>query len=228
MAYLVPEEFEVQGLFVLVGRDYLQHVAANAEGASVEVVVVAGVLYVHEAAYDALHGHVLPLFHRDDEAGIVLRRAEAVDAGHRSHDDDVAPREQGMGGGMAQLIDIVVDGGVLLDIGVGGRNVGFGLVIVVIADEVFHRTVREKGPQLAAQLGGERLVMSEYERGPVRARYDVCHSEGLARTRNTEQDLIAYAGVEVRDQLVDGGRLISRRSKGGMELENGFGHGGGR
>ena len=222
--YLVAEEFDMQGLLVFVGRDDLQHVAAHAEGTAVEVVVVANVLDVHEAADDALHGHVLPFLHRDDEPRVVLRRAEAVDAGDRGHDDDVAPREQGVRGGMAQLVDIVVDGRVLLDIGVRGRYVGFWLVVVVIADEILHRVLREQGAELAVELGGKRLVVRKDERRPVRACDDVGHSEGLARTRDAEQDLVAYAGIEIRDQLVDGGRLVARRRKSGMEMENGFGH----
>ena len=222
--YLVAEELDVQGLLVFVGGDYLQHVAAHAEGASVEVVVVAGVLYVHEAADDALHGDVLPFFHRDDEPSVVLRRAEAIDAGDRGHDDDVAPREQGVRGGMAQLVDVVVDGRVFLDIGVRGRNVGFWLVVVVIADEVFHRVLREQGAELAVELGGQRLVVGEDERGAVGAGDDVGHGERLARTRDAEQDLVAYAGIEIRDQLVDGGRLVAHGRKSGVELEDGFGH----
>ena len=71
--YLITEEFDVQGFFVFVGRDNLQHVAAHAEGAAVEVVVVAGVLDIHKAADDAFHGHCLPFFHRDNEPRVIFR-----------------------------------------------------------------------------------------------------------------------------------------------------------
>jgi hypothetical protein len=45
---------------------------------------------------------------------------------------------------MAHAVDLLVDRGILLDIGVGARDIGFGLVVIVIADEIFDRVVRKK------------------------------------------------------------------------------------
>ena len=42
---------------------------------------------------------------------------------------------------MAHPVDLLVDVGFLLDVGVGARDVGLGLIIVVVGDEVFHRVV---------------------------------------------------------------------------------------
>ena len=47
---------------------------------------------------------------------VVLGRAEAEDAAHAGHDDGVAPHEQGVGGGVAQAVDLVVDRRVFLDV----------------------------------------------------------------------------------------------------------------
>jgi hypothetical protein len=57
-----------------------------------------------------------------------------------------------------QPLDLVVDRGVLLDVGVGGGDVGLGLVVVVVADEVLDGVVGEELPELVGQLGGEGLV----------------------------------------------------------------------
>jgi hypothetical protein len=72
---------------------------------------------------------------------VVVRRAEAVDAGDAGHDDHVAPGEERAGRRVAQAVDLVVDRGVLLDVGVRCRDVGLGLVVVVVADEVLDGVV---------------------------------------------------------------------------------------
>ena len=57
-----------------------------------------------------------------------------------------------------------------LDVGVGARDVGLGLVVVVVGDEVLDRVVGEEALELAVELGGERLVGREDERGALGAR----------------------------------------------------------
>ena len=52
---------------------------------------------------------------------------------HRGDHDDVAPGEQAVGGRVPQPLDLVVDRGVLLDVGVRLRDVRLGLVVVVVA-----------------------------------------------------------------------------------------------
>ena len=94
-----------------------------------------------------------------------LRRAEAEDGRHAGDDDHVAAREERGRGGVAQPVDLLVDGRVLLDVEVLGRDVGLGLVVVVVGDEVLDRVVGEEGAELVAQLRGQRLVVGEHERG---------------------------------------------------------------
>ena len=55
-------------------------------------------------------------------------------------------------------VDLVVDERVLLDVGVRLGDVGLGLVVVVVGDEVLDRVLREERLELAVQLGGQRLV----------------------------------------------------------------------
>ena len=93
-----------------------------------------------------------------------LDRADAVDAGHRGDDDDVVALEQRPGGRVAHPVDLLVDLGFLLDVGVRPRHVGLGLVVVVVGDEVLDRVVGEEALELAVELGGERLVGREDDR----------------------------------------------------------------
>jgi len=59
-----------------------------------------------------------------------------------------------------EAIDLRVDRRVLLDVEVAARDVGLGLVIVVVGDEVLDRVLGEVGAELVAELRGERLVVA--------------------------------------------------------------------
>ena len=119
---------------LLVDRDDLDRVAAHPERAAGEGEVVAGVLHLDEPAQQVVALDLVA----DPEPGhpvdVLLRGAEAVDAGHGGDDDDVAPGQQASWSrecrsrSTSSLIERV-----LLDVGVGLRDVGLGLVVVVVA-----------------------------------------------------------------------------------------------
>jgi len=69
-----------------------------------------------------------------------------------------------------ELLDLGVDRGVLLDVLVLCRDVGLGLVIVVVRNKIFNAVLREEIAELLVQLGGKRLVVRKHERGLVRVR----------------------------------------------------------
>ena len=58
-------------------------------------------------------------------------------------------------------------GGFLLDVDVAGGNVGLGLVVVVIGDEVLDRVVREERLELVIELRRQRLVVRHDQRRAV-------------------------------------------------------------
>ena len=68
--------------------------------------------------------------------------------------------EQRSRGGVAQLVDLVVDVGVFLDVGVGARDIRLRLVVVVVRDEVLDRVVREELLELGVELRGQGLVVA--------------------------------------------------------------------
>jgi hypothetical protein len=124
---------------LLVDREHLDRVAPHAERAAGEGEVVAGVLDVDEPAQQLVALDGVADGQPDHAVDVLLRRAEAVDAGDRGHDDDVAAGQQRHGGRVPQPLDLLVDRGVLLDVGVAVRDVRLGLVVVVVADEVLDR-----------------------------------------------------------------------------------------
>ena len=60
---------------------------------------------------------------------------------------------------MTQALYLVVYGAVLFNEGIRVRNIRLRLVIVVIGNKIFDRVLREKLPELAAQLSRKRLVV---------------------------------------------------------------------
>ncbi len=75
---------------------------------------------------------------------------------------------------------MIVDGGILLDEGIGGRHIGFGLVVVVVRDEILHRIVGKELLHLAIELGGKGLVRGQNHGRAIEGGDDVGHGEGLA------------------------------------------------
>ncbi len=202
-----------------MGGEQLDRVAAHPELAAGEIHIGALVMQRDEIGDQLALGHMAAALQLEGHRRVGLDRADTVDAGHRGDDDDVVAFEQGARGGVAHPVDLLVDRGFLLDIGVCARNVGFRLVIVVVRDEIFDGVVREEASELAIKLGGERLVRGQDQGGPLGAFDDLRHGEGFARAGDAKQHLIALMLVDARDQLLDGGRLIALRLEFGGQIE---------
>ena len=204
---LVAEQADAERV-LLVGRDDFDDVAADAERAAAELRVVALVLDLDELPQNLVAVDALSPLERQQHAVVRLRRAEAVDARHAGDDDDVAPLEQRARRRQPHAVDLVVDGRFLLDVGVGGGNVGFGLVVVVVADEVLDRVLGEEPLELLVELGGERLVVRHHQRRAVHRRDHLRHREGLPRPGDAEQHLVRVAAVQPFNQFGDRADLI--------------------
>ena len=194
---LVAEELHAHGV-VRVRREHVEHVTPDAERAARQLVVVAVVLDVDEIADEIVAVVRLPRAEEHRHARVVLGRADAVDAADAGDDHDVLAREQRRGGRMPELLDLLVDAGVLLDEGVGRGHVGLGLVVVVVADEVHDGVVRQEVLQLRRELGGERLVGRHDQRRLLDRLDDLGHRERLARAGDSEQRLVAQPVLDTR------------------------------
>ncbi len=130
--HLVAEQRDAPGAILVVAREDVHAIATQPERAALEGGVVAAVLQIDQPlrqriAIDPPAG--LELHHHPR---IGLDRADAVDAGDRGDDHDVVAFQQRLGRGVTHPVDLLVDLRVLLYVGVGARDVGFRLVVVVI------------------------------------------------------------------------------------------------
>ncbi len=81
---------------------------------------------------------------------------------------------------MAEAINLFVDGRFFFDVSIGRGDVGFGLIIVVIGNEIFDCIFGKERAEFLAELGGQRLVVRNNERWFLNPLNYVGHGEGLA------------------------------------------------
>ena len=186
--------------------------------------VVAVVLNVDELQEQLVALDRVALFEVDHHPLVIGRRPQAVNARDASDDDDVLTAHECGRGGQAQAVDIVVDERVFFDVDVALRNVRFRLVIVVIADEIMHRIMRQKRLELLVKLSRQRLVVRQHQRRLADASDDVRGRERLARAGDAEQRLAILPGFETGDDLLDRLRLIAGGDVRGASTWKGSGH----
>ncbi len=121
---------------------------------------------------------------------------------------------------MSHLVYMVIDVGIFLDIGICLWDVGLGLVVVIVTDEVFDGVMGEKVFQFAKQLCSQGLVGGNDQGGFLSTCYDVSHGEGLARPGDTEQDLVSQSFFDALRKGLDGMGLIPT----GFKICNQFKH----
>ena len=88
-------------------------------------------------------------------------------------------------------------------------NVRLRLVVVVVGDEILHRILREKLPELLAELGRQGLVVGQHQGGPLDLFDDLGHGVGLAAAGDAQQHLLAQPRLQPRRQLLNGLGLVA-------------------
>ena len=197
----------------------IHHIAPHPELPLLRRGVVAAVLDVDQTAENLVPPVGVADRDMDAEVGIVVGRTQAVDAGDARDHDHVAPLHQARRRREAELFDVLVDRSVLGDVGIGLRNVGLRQVVVVVADEVLHRVLREKPLELAVKLRRQRLVVRQHQHRPVQFGDRVRQREGLAGTGHPQQRLVTAPFAEVRQQFRNRLRLVAGGRVGSVQLE---------
>ena len=111
---------------------------------------------------------------------VLLRRSDSVDTGHAGDNNDVTAGEQRRRRGEPQAVNFFVNLDIFFDIGISGRDIGFRLVVVVVADEVMHRVIGKEISKLAVQLRRKSFVRGDDYRWTLHLGNYVRHSKGLS------------------------------------------------
>ena len=178
---LVPEELHPDGVVSGVDRENFHRIPPDPEAVPVEGHVVALIADLNELGEEVVDLPLLAGPQGDDHVGVVDGVPQAVDAGDGGHHDHVPPLKEGRGGGVAQALDLIVDGAVLFYKGIRVGDVGLRLVVVIVGDKVLHGVVGEELLELLTELGGQGLVVGQDQGGPLDPLNDLGHGEGLAR-----------------------------------------------
>ncbi|MBA7678963.1 hypothetical protein ES703_87243 [subsurface metagenome] len=114
---------------------------------------------------------------------------------------------------MAQLIYLFIYICFLLNIGIGAGDIGFRLVVIVIADEVFYGVVGEELLKLGAELGSQCLVVADKQGRLVYPGNNISHGKSLAAAGNPEQCLVLVAFIQAISQLIHRLGLVTGHPK---------------
>ncbi len=118
-------------------------------------------------------------------------------------------REQRTHRGEPQALDLLVPARVLFNERVRARDIGFRLVIIKVADEVFDGILRKKTFELGIKLRGQRLVVRDNKCRSVHVFDDIGNGKRLARAGDAEQHLMFHAGQQAVGQLRNRLRLVT-------------------
>jgi len=156
--HLVPEKLHPDGTSRPVGGIDFQRVPPEAELVPGKVQVVSLIADFRQLFQHIVQRVLLSHPQGNDHALIVDGVAQTVQAADRGNHDHVPPLKQRRGRRVTEAVDLFIHGGVLFNVGVCVGDVGFGLIIIVVGNEVFHRVFREKLPEFRAELGSQRLL----------------------------------------------------------------------
>ena len=141
----------------------------------------------------------------------ILRSTDTVDARDGCNNDDIAALAQGRQSGQTQLVDLVVDRGVLGNVGVRRWHIRLRLVIIIVGNEVLDGILREEFLEFTVELGRQSLIVRYDQRGLLELGDYVRHRKSLAGTRDTEERLGLVSFTEAFDKLADGLGLVTGR-----------------
>ena len=205
---LIPEKFHPHSRIRTVGRKNLQSVPADTEGASVKIHLIAGVLNVDQFSDDLIPvlGHARTK--RDHHVLEFLWRTQSVNTGYGGDDDNVLALRHGSSGREPELVDLVIDGRVLGNVGVRGWHICFRLVIIVIGDEILHRILREKLLKFPIKLRRQRLIVRQDQSRLIQLSNNIRHGKRLTRPRHPQQSLELISLLKSLHQFRNRLRLI--------------------
>jgi hypothetical protein len=170
--------------------------------------------------YDVFTGNAVTLLSEEHHREVLFGGTETVDAAHACNHDRIGAFEDRLRRGVTHFVDLFVDGGILFDVGISAWDVGFGLVIIVIADEVPHPIARKEFHEFGVQLGCQCLVGGDHQCRTVLLRGDhIRHRKGLSRPGHAKQGLIPHSILKIFVNTPNCAGLIAAGLKFGRELE---------
>ncbi|MPM64203.1 hypothetical protein SDC9_111089 [bioreactor metagenome] len=96
-----------------------------------------------------------------DHVVVIDRVAQIINTGNAADNNNVPAFKKGCGSRMAELVYFIVDRGIFFYIGISMRNVGLGLIIIIVGNEILHRVFGKKLLEFAAKLRRQCFVVCQ-------------------------------------------------------------------
>ena len=112
---------------------------------------------------------------------------------------------------MAKPFHVVIDVGILFDIRIGLRNIGFRLVVVVVRNEIAHRIVWHEFTELGAQLRCQRFIRFDDQRRALQTFNKPCRGGGFASSGGAHEHHIVLTVFNAFRKLFNRFRLVTAR-----------------
>ncbi len=177
--------------------------------APLEVDVIAVVLNLDQVVQHRVAFDLLANVEGKDAVLVLVRITKTEDTGDRGHHDHVVTLQERGRGRVPQLIDLIVDGGILFNVGITGWYIGLRLVVIIVRNEIFHRIIREELLHFAIQLPRQGLVVGKDQGRFIHVSNHVGDREGLPGPRCPQEDLGLLPLLDSLGQLGDGLGLVS-------------------
>ena len=107
----------------------------------------------------------------------------------------------------------VVNAQIFFYVYIGYRQVGLGLVIIVIGDKILDSIFGKEGFKFPVKLGGECFIRCKHKGRTLCFLNDMRHGKGFTRTSNPQQNLRFHPLPNVGNQLFNGSGLVAGGSK---------------
>ena len=176
---LVIEQGNAHRGFIVLCRKHIDHVAAHTECASAKIKFVSIVLHAHQTRDHVALRDFFTLLHVQDHAMVINRIAYAVNSRNGGNDNTVFPLQQSLSSGEAHLFYVLINAGIFFYEQIAGGHVSFRLVIIVIRNEILHRIVRKKLPELTVQLRCQGFIGRHDDCWPPRSGDHISHGVGF-------------------------------------------------
>ena len=210
--HIRTKEFNADtGIFIC--RKHFNHIPADTDIAPFQHLIIAGIMNIDQLGHKIAAIHRFTPFHHHRTLAVLIRGSNPVNTGYGTDYNHILPGHERTGSLQTQFINLFIYRGVLFNVSVCYRQVGFRLVIVVIADKIFHCIMGEKLFEFTVKLGSQSFVVGHDQCWPLYFLDHIGHGVGFPGSGHSQKGLVFFAAVQTTNQFGDGLGLIALRRK---------------
>ncbi len=90
---------------------------------------------------------------------------------------------------MAQLINFIINGGILLDISISLRYIGLRLVVIIVTDKIFYGVFGKKLFEFRVELPGQGFIWCHNQGWALLLFNNLSHGKGFTGTSYPQEGL---------------------------------------